>query len=110
MGLLQKIAWNTRKWNLQINILDVYLHDGDACWGFNLLQIRNNYICYCLLALEFRLPNGGNVKQFTIDNFDILFLGTFSRTWIEKINDERLWGHESSIIERIIYKVLSFLF
>ena len=36
MGLLQKISWRTRKWNLKINLLDVFIHDGDGCWGITI--------------------------------------------------------------------------
>ena len=32
MGLLQKIAWRTRRWNIKFNLLDIFLHDGDGCW------------------------------------------------------------------------------
>jgi len=110
MGLLQKVSWKTRKWNLQINLLDIYLHDGDGCWGFNLLQIRKNYIVSCLLAFECRLPNGTNVKRFTVDNFDILFLGKPSRTWMENMNESELWGYKKTKSETILYKILHFIF
>ena len=110
MGLLRKIAWKTRKWNLQINLLDLFLHDGDGCWGFNLLEVRNNYIVSCLLAFECRFPNGANIKRFTIDNFDILFLGTPSRNWMDNLTEAELWGYKRTTREAILYKILHFIF
>jgi hypothetical protein len=110
MGLLQTIAWKTRRWNLQINILDIYLHDSERCWGFNLIQIRNNYVCSCLLAFEFRFPNGADIKRFTIDNFDILFLGAPSRAWMDNLDDARTYGHKSTRAQNILYKFLHFVF
>ena len=76
MGLLQKIAWRTRRWNIKFNLLDIFLHDGDGCWGFTFFEIVKDFRPYSLLSIEFRLPNGGNVKEFTIDNWDFLFLAT----------------------------------
>ena len=41
MGLLEKIAWRTRKWNLKINILDIFIHDGDGLLGFYIFRSRS---------------------------------------------------------------------
>ena len=90
--LLQKIAWKTRRWNLKINLLDIYLHDGDGCWGFSLLNVVKDFRTYSLLSIEFRLPNGAEVKRFTVDNWDILFLSTPLWDWISNLEERKLWG------------------
>lgn len=110
MGLLQKIAWKTRRWNFKINFFDLYLHDGDGCWGFTLLEVVKDYRPYALLSLEFRLPNGANVKEFTIDNWDFLFLSTPLFDWCSNMSESILWGHKPSRLEGFAYSVINRLF
>jgi len=97
MKLLQKIAWRTRRWNLKINFFDLFLHDGDGCWGFTLLEVVNNFETRSLLAIEFRLPNGANVKQFTIDNWDILFIRKSLYNHYSELDERQMWLGESSL-------------
>ena len=66
MGLLQKISWRTRKWNLKINLLDVFIHDGDGCWGITIFEVVKDFRPYSLFSFEFRLPNGAERKIFQI--------------------------------------------
>ena len=93
-------------WNLQISILDIYLHDGDGCWGFNLLQIRKDYICYCLLALEFNFPD----NKFKLVNLDFLFLGAPLRSWAANLEESMLWDYEPTRLEKICYKLITSIF
>ena len=108
--LLQKIAWKTRRWNLKFNILDIYLHDGDGCWGFSLFEVVNDYTPYAFLSIEFRLPNGGNIKEFTIDNWDFLWLSTPVYSWVKGLEESVMWGYEPTKFEKIKYKIASKFF
>lgn len=110
MGLLQKIAWKTRRWNLKINLFDIYLHDGDGCWGFTLFEVVKDFIPHALLSLEFRLPNGGNVKRFTIDNWDFLFISTPFFRWASDLEESIMWGHKPSWTESLLLKVANKLY
>jgi len=110
MGLLQKISWKTRRWNFKINLLDIFLHDGNGCWGFTLLEIVKDYNSYSLLAFEFRLPNGADIKKFKVDNFDILFIGGPLKDWEMKLDDRILWGHKPTILQRIGLKIVRYIF
>lgn len=89
--ILKKIAWKTRRWNYKVNLLDIFLHDGDGCWGFTLLEVVKDFRPYSLLSIEFRLPNGTEVKRFTIDNWDFLFLSTPLWKWIEDTEERKMW-------------------
>lgn len=90
--LLQKIAWKTRRFNTKISLLNLYLHDNQATWGFNLLSLNLNFKTYSLLRFEFRLPNGANVRRFTIDNWDILFLSTILWREYNRLSEYYLWS------------------
>jgi hypothetical protein len=107
MGLLEKIAWRTRKWNLKINILDIFIHDGDGCWGFTFLEVVHDFKPRALLAFEFRLPNGGNIKQFSIDNWDFLFLRSFLYNQWEALDERRMWSGPLSKWDEIKLNILS---
>lgn len=89
--LLQKIAWKTSRWNCKVNLLDMYLHDGDGCWGFTLLEVVKDYRPYSLLSIEFRLPNGTNRKVLSITNWDFLFLSTPCWNWVSNIQERKMW-------------------
>jgi len=106
MGLLQKIAWKTRRWNLKINLLDIYLHDGDGCWGFTFFEVVKDFRPYAMLSFECRLPNGGNVKRFTIDNWDFMFLSTPLFDWLSDMEERKLWNSGMSRWESFWFSVL----
>ena len=106
MKILQKIAWKTRKWNLKINLFDLFLHDGDGCWGFTLFEIVHNFETRSLLAFEFRLPNGGNVKEFTIDNWDFLFIRSLMYKHWEELDDRKMWSGPLSRWDEMKLKIL----
>ena len=108
--LLQKIAWRTRRWNLKFNLLDVFLHDGDGCWGFSFCEVVKDYTPYALLSIEFRLPNGGNVKEFTIDNWDFLYLSTPLFKWSSDMDERILWGHKPTTLQKIALSITNKLF
>lgn len=107
MGLLEKISWRTRKWNLKINLLDIFLHDGDGCWGFTFLEIVHNFESRSLLSFEFRLPNGGSIKQFSIDNWDFLFIRRFLYNYWEKLDDLNMWQGGLSKWDKIKLNILN---
>jgi hypothetical protein len=110
MGLLQKIGWKTRKWNLKFNLLDLYLHDGDQCWGFSFCEVVNNYRTYSLLAIEFRLPNGAERRNVQWTNWDFLFLSTMLNDWYIDLDENILWGHKPTILEKIGLNIVKRLF
>ena len=101
MGLLQKIAWRTRRWNIKFNLLDIFLHDGDGCWGFTFFEIVKDFRPYSLLSIEFRLPNGADIKYFNVTNWDFLFLSTPLYDWSSGLEEDILWGHKPTVIEKI---------
>ena len=105
MGLLQKIAWQTRRWNLKINFLDVFIHDGDGCWGFTLFEIVYDYMPYSFLSFEFRLPNGADRKIFQVTNWDLLFLSVPLYNKIKDLNENILWGKKPNLFERLLIKI-----
>lgn len=102
MGLLQKISWKTRRWNLKVNLLDIFIHDGDGCWGFTILEVVKDFRPYSLFSFEFRLPNGADRRVFQVTNWDFLFIAT---PLIKKINDldeNIMWGHKPTGFEKVI--------
>jgi len=105
--LLQKIDWKTRKWNITIKFLEITLHDGNACWGFEFLQINRNYTPYALLAFEFRLPNGAERKVFSITNWDFLYLSTYISNWVSDNDESILWGNKPTGYKKVLYNILN---
>lgn len=110
MGLLQKIGWKTRRWNLKFNLLDVYLHDGDQCWGFSLCEVIKDHRPYSLLSIEFRLPNGAERMNVQWTNWDLFYISTPFYDWYTDTIDNVLWGYKPSFIERIGINIASKLF
>jgi hypothetical protein len=105
MGLLQKISWKTRRWNLKFNLLDIYLHDGDHCWGFSFCEVIKDHRPYSLFSFEFRLPNGANVKSFTVDNWDFLFVSTPLFKKVSDLDENIMWGYQPTRFEKILIKI-----
>ena len=110
MKLLKKISWKTRKWNIKINILDIFLHDGQSSWGFTLLELVYNYHSYSFLAIEFRLPNGADIKKFTIDHFDFLYMRLPLWRYWSDLDDSKMWGGKLSKFEITAHKIIGKLF
>jgi hypothetical protein len=110
MGLLEKISWQTRKWNLKFNLLDVYIHDGDQCWGFSFCEVIKDYVPYSLLAIEFRLPNGAERARVQWTNWDILFLSTPLYDWMSDLEESMLWGYKPTRTQRILFNLANRLF
>jgi len=110
MGLLEKISWQTRKWNLKFNLLDVYIHDGDQCWGFSFCEVIKDYVPYSLLAIEFRLPNGAERTKVQWTNWDILFLSTPLFEWASDLEESMLWGYEPTRLQRTAFNLVNRLF
>jgi len=98
--LLEKISWVTRKWNIKFELFTLRLHDGDNAWGFRLFTLTINYVEYSLLALEFRLPNKTNVIEFTIDDWDFLFLRYFLWRRLDTLSEGIMWKGENELITR----------
>ena len=107
MGLLEKISWKTRRWNLKVNLFDLYLHDGDGCWGFSLFRVSHNFNTYCLFEFVFRLPNGADRKVFQVTDWDFLFLVGPLYNWYLDVDEDIMWGRKLNGLEKISYKVLS---
>jgi len=110
MGLLQKIAWKTRRWDLSVTILDISLHDEQGSWGINLLDFKYNLRSHSLFCIDFRLPNGGDVKELTVDHFDFLYLRTLLWNAYDDLSDRKLWNSNLSTIESIKLIILERLF
>lgn len=89
--LLRKIEWLLRRLNLKFNLLDIFLHDGDACIGFTLFEFTKDFRPYAFLAFEFRLPNGTNRKVLSITNWDFLFLSTPLWNWVSDVQKRKMW-------------------
>jgi hypothetical protein len=110
-GILQKIEWKTHRWNLKFNLLDLYLHDGDGCWGFSFCEIVKDYTTYSLLSFEFRLPNGADRKVFQITNWDLFYISKPFWKWFDNESDRVLWGGSKPTgIQGILYKIADKLF
>lgn len=110
MGLLQKIAWKTRKWNLRVNLFDILLHDNQRSWGISILNINYNFRSYSLFSVSFRLPNGADVKKLSIDEFDLLFLHNYLWKTYDNLSDSKLWGGSLSKIDDLKLLILTRLF
>ena len=110
--ILKRISWLTRRWNLSVNILSLYLHDGDNSWGFRLFEVKNKFYSYTLLGLDFRLPNGAEVKYFVVDNFDIFFLNRPLTKWATKYDDDKMWSYnnQGTPINELKYKIITTIF
>jgi|TARA_B110000908_G_scaffold153111_1_gene189347 hypothetical protein len=110
MGLLQKIAWKTRKWNLTVTILDIAIHDEQGSWGINLLDFKYNFRSHSLFCIDFRLPNGGDIKYLSVDHFDFLYLRTPLWNAYDSLSDNKLWGAKLSTIDNIKLAILNKIF
>ena len=109
--ILQKISWKTRRVNLKIELFNLYLHDNQGTWGFDVLDINLNFRSYSLLRFEFRLPNGANVRRFTVDNWDILFMSRFLWKEYDNLSDHYLWsGSDPEGWDKIKLTILEKLF
>jgi len=107
--LLEKISWETRRWNVTFHFLDLYLHDQDGTWGFNLASFKINFHIYCLLSFEFRLPNKTHVKKFVVDHWDFFYLRHFLWNHLEYLEDKKTWVGLGKI-ENFQYKLLEKIF
>lgn len=110
MGLLRKIGWKARRWNLKFNLLNIYLHDGDGCWGFSLCEVVKEYRPYSLLAIEFRLPNGAERTSVQWTNWDLLYLSTPLYDWYSDLSENILWGSKPTPIQKIGMHIAKRLF
>jgi|TARA_R110001592_G_scaffold328974_1_gene610598 hypothetical protein len=110
--ILRRISWLTRRWNLEIDVLKLYLHDRDNSWGFRLVEVRYKYYSYTLLGIDFRLPNGADVKYFVVDNFDIFFLNKPLNKWASWYDENKMWSGErkGTFIDELKYKIITTIF
>jgi len=104
--LLERISWLTRRWNFSFHLFDLYLHDHNETWGFNLFEIRANFKNYSLLRLECRFPNKTTVRRFVIDSWDILFISQFLWKHYQDLDDRQMWSRNLSAWEKIKLIVL----
>jgi hypothetical protein len=107
--ILEKISWSTRRWNVKFQLFNIYLHDGDSTWGFNVGSLLVDYHLYCLLSFEFRLPNKTNVKKFVVDHWDFLYLRHPLWNGFIELEEKRIWVGLTRF-ETAKYKILSKLF
>lgn len=109
--ILQKIAWKTRRLDLTISLFDLYLHDHQGTWGFDILSIGKDFRNYSLLRFECRLPNGADVRRFTVDNWDILFLSRPLWKEYDRLSDHYLWSrYDATGWDKIKLDILGKLF
>jgi len=108
--LLQKIEWKTRRLNLKFSLLDLYLHDGDGCWGFSFCEVVKDYHTYSLLSIEFRLPNGAERRVVQLTNWDLFYISTPLWRWVDRIEDSAMYGHTPGGLTGICYKLASKLY
>jgi hypothetical protein len=106
-SFLEKISWLTRKWNFRIRLFDLYLHDEHNAWGFEFFTIQYNFHAYSALALLFRLPNKTTVQEFTVDDWDFLFLERPLWNWWAKLDDRNLWNRNLNRFEKFALKILN---
>lgn len=109
-NILQKIEWKARKWNLKFNLLSIYIHDGDGCWGITIGEVIKDFRPYSLFSFEFRLPNGAERTQLQITNWDLFYISTPMYDWLSKIEEDILWGYEPSRIAKIKHNLIKKLF
>ena len=93
--LLEKLYWKTRKLNLKFKFLTLYLNSRYSTWGFSYISITSKGRGYSLLELKFRLPNKTTVKEFSLDEWDILFLNHYLYKKWEKLDDAHMWNSRS---------------
>ena len=109
--LLQKIEWKTHRWNLKFNLLDLYLHDGDHCWGFSFCEVIKNHTTYSLISIEFRLPNGAERRVVQVTNWDLFYISTPFWKWFDNESDRVLWGGSKPTgIQGLLYKIADKLY
>lgn len=104
--LLERISWLTHRWSFKFKIFELYLHDERETWGFEFFTIEHNYRVYSALAFLFRLPNKTNVREFTIDDWDFLFLERSAWKLWERLDDRRTWGGKLTRFESFLLNLL----
>jgi hypothetical protein len=110
MKLFTKISHATREWNLRFNLLEIYLHDGDGCWGFSFCEVIHNYRPYSLLSIEFMLPNGKDLQKFKIMNWDFLYLSNYIIKWLNELDENIAWGYKPNRFQKFMFNNLKKLF
>jgi len=108
--LLQKISWKTRKIKFNVSLFDLYLHDSNESWGFRLLNFRRSFTDYSLLKFEFRLPNGANIRRFSVDSWDIFFMYPLLWEQYDNLSDSEIWGIKHTGWSKIKLIILTKLF
>ena len=110
--VLERISWETRKWNFKINLFSLLLHSEFNAWGFSLFKISLNHKEYSLLEFKFRLPDKTTVREFTIDDWDILFMRTFIWKRLDALDEKILWrrGDGATKWEKVQLKIYHKLF
>jgi hypothetical protein len=108
--ILEKIAWLTRRWNIRFSLFDVYLHDEHSSWGIEIATFLIDNRPHSLLSIIFRLPNKTNVKRFTLDEWDFLFL--YYPLWkrCDYLNDRKIWGGKLSFRQEKELLILNKIF
>ena len=110
MKLFAKISNATKDWNLKFNVLEIYLNDGDDCWGFSLFEVIHNYRPYSLFAIEFMLPDGKDRQAFKVLNWDFLYLSNCIIKWINELDENIAWGYKPNRFEKFMFNTLKKLY
>jgi hypothetical protein len=105
-SILERIAWLTRRWNIQFHLLDIYLHDHDGTWGINIAEFRVNFTQYSLFRFECRLPNKTHVQKFVVDSWDLLYMSQFLWKRRNDLADRQMWSRNLTLSERIQLYIL----
>jgi len=104
---LEKLSWATRKWNYEFELLVLNLNSRP---GFSVFTIHVNHKEYSLLSFKFRLPNKTNIKDFVVDEWDILFVYNYLWDQYDDLSESRLWGVELKRWELVKLKLLDKIF
>jgi hypothetical protein len=108
--ILQTISWKTLKINFKLSLFNLILHNDNETWGFDLLNVRISFQTYSLLRFEFRLPNGTNIRSFSVDDWDILFLYTYLLKEFNQLSDSETWGIKHTGLDKLKLHLLSKIF
>lgn len=108
---LEKVSWKLHRKNFRLVVFSAGYHGGTSSGHFILLGIVDHYKESSLLAWSFRLPNKTNVKRFTTDAWDFLYLRNFLYKQYEILIEKGLWTRNGMTkMEKFKFKVLRNLF
>ena len=88
--IFQKIEWKTRRWEFELDILNIYFPSEMRLWGIELIKINYHNREFSLLKLQWMFPNVAERTEFLFF-WDLLFLYDYlNNRAIEKAENE-IW-------------------